>query len=264
MPDLAALAASRSPTLRSPPIDLQHVFLLSLLTAAATGVGALPFLWVPNPGRRWLGYGNAAAAGLMLAASGQLVYEGWLQNPERLIAGLVVGFVFIAASRWFLSRFDDVSVGALRGADASRALLIVGVMTVHSAAEGIGIGVAFGGGAELGLFISLAIAVHNIPEGLAISLVLIPRGVSVFKAGGWSVFSSLPQPLLAVPAFLFVLQFREFLAAGFGFAAGAMGWMVLHELIPEAKKETGSSWRPIVVVAGAALVMGMLQVLLRG
>jgi zinc transporter ZupT len=200
----------------------------------------------------------------MLAASGQLVYEGWQQSPERLGAGLAAGLMFIAATRWFLGRFDGVNVGALRGADATRALLIVGVMTVHSAAEGIGIGVAFGGGAELGLFISLAIAVHNIPEGLAISLVLVPRGVSVLKAGGWSVFSSLPQPLLAVPAFLFVLQFREFLAIGFGFAAGAMGWMVLRELIPEARKETDSTWRPIAVAVAAALVMGVLQVLLRG
>ncbi len=200
----------------------------------------------------------------MMAASGQLVYEGWLQSPERLAGGLLAGLVFIAASRWFLNRFDDVSVGALRGADASKALLIVGVMTVHSVAEGIGIGVSFGGGAELGLFISLAIAVHNIPEGLAISLVLIPRGVSVFKAGGWSVFSSLPQPLLAVPAFLFVLQFREYLAAGFGFAAGAMVWMVVRELIPEARKETGSTWRPILVASGAALVMGVMQVVFRG
>ena len=247
-----------------PSIDLLDVFLLSLLTAAATGVGALPFLWVPDPGRRWLGYGNAIAAGLMLAASGQLVYEGWLVDPLRLAMGLLTGLVFIAASRWFLGRFDDISVGALRGADARRGLLIVGVMTVHSVAEGVGMGVSFGGGAELGLFISLAIAVHNIPEGLAISLVLIPRGVSVWKAGGWSFFSSLPQPLLAVPAFLFVLQFKDYLAAGFGFAAGAMGWMVLKELMPEAREETGSTWRPWVVAAGAAAVMGVLQVVVRG
>jgi len=171
--------------------------------------------------------------------------------------------VFIAASRWFLGRFDDISVGALRGADARKGLLIVGVMTVHSVAEGVGMGVSFGGGAELGIFISLAIAVHNIPEGLAISLVLIPRGVSVWKAGGWSFFSSIPQPLLAVPAFLFVLQFQEFLAAGFGFAAGAMGWMVLKELMPEAREEMGSEWRPWVVATGAAAVMVMLQLALR-
>jgi len=199
----------------------------------------------------------------MLAASGQLVYEGWHQSPGRLGAGLVAGLLFIAASRWLLGRFDGVRVGDLRGADARKSLLIVGVMTIHSVAEGVGIGVSFGGGAELGLFISLAIAVHNIPEGLAISLVLVPRGVSVWKAGAWSFFSSIPQPLLAVPAFLFVLQFRDYLAAGFGFAAGAMGWMVLRELIPEARKETRSTWRPLVVAAAAAAVLGVLQALLR-
>jgi len=81
--------------------------------------------------------------------------------------------------------------------DASKALLIVGVMTMHSFTEGVGVGVSFGGGIDLGLFITLAIAVHNIPEGLAISLVLVPRGVSWSRAALWSVVSSLPQPLMA-------------------------------------------------------------------
>ena len=86
-------------------------------------------------------------------------------------------------------------MGSLRGEDARKALLIVGVMTVHSAAEGIGVGAAFADGSTLGLLIAIAIAVHNIPEGLAISLVLVPRGTSVSAAAGWSIFSSLPQPL---------------------------------------------------------------------
>ncbi|NCQ12145.1 MAG: ZIP family metal transporter, partial [Bacteroidetes bacterium] len=55
-----------------------------------------------------------------------------------------------------------------------------------------------------------AIAIHNIPEGLAISLVLVPRGVSAIKAMGWSVFSSLPQPIMAIPAFLFILTFKDY------------------------------------------------------
>jgi zinc transporter ZupT len=72
------------------------------------------------------------------------------------------------------------------------------------------------------LLIAIAIAVHNIPEGLAISLVLVPRGASVRSAAGWSIFSSLPQPLLAVPAYLFVEAFVGTLPAALGFAAGAM------------------------------------------
>ena len=110
-------------------------------------------------------------------------------------------------------------------------------MTAHSAAEGIGIGAAFGDTSTFGLLIAVAIAIQNIPEGLAISLVLVPRGTPVLSAAGWSVFSSLPQPLLAVPAFLFVEQFSALLPAALGFAAGAMVWMVCRELLPDAWNE---------------------------
>jgi zinc transporter ZupT len=109
----------------------------------------------------------------------------------------------------------------------------------------VGVGVSFGGGQELGVYITLAIAIHNIPEGLAISLVMVPRGTSALKAGWWSVFSSLPQPLMAVPAFLLVSVFTPFLAPGLGFAAGAMLWMVASELIPEARRDA-----PIPIVIG--------------
>ena len=108
--------------------------------------------------------------------------------------------------RW-LSRRDHLELGALRGADALKAFMIVGVMTAHSFTEGVGVGVSFGAGEALGVLIAIAIAVHNIPEGLAISLVLVPRGVRVRSAAAWSIFSSLPQPLMAVPAFLFVETF---------------------------------------------------------
>ena len=220
--------------------DVWTVLIASSVTAATTGLGALPFLFVRNIDDRWLGVGNALASGLMLGASIGLLVEGAsLQDTGdpmlRLAIGVVVGGILVFVFQRLLSRRrSDFHIGSVQGADAVQMLLIVGIMTVHSFAEGIGVGVSYAGANSFGLLISIAIAVHNIPEGLAISLVLIPRGTSVSRATLLSIFSSLPQPLMAVPAFLFVLAFRPFLPVGLGLAAGAMFYMVFRELLPEA------------------------------
>ena len=239
------------------------VFLLALLTAVATGLGALPFAFAKHPTRGWLGASNAVAAGLMLAASFGLIYEGVNHGLFRTLAGALLGLGFIVTARRVLRQDEHPAVFAgMGGLDARKALLIVGVMTVHSFTEGVGIGVSFGGGEALGLFISLALAVHNVPEGLAISLVLVPRGVGWVRAAWWSVFSSLPQPLMAVPAFLFVELFRPLLPYGLGFAAGAMIWMVFSELVPDAFEETSSKLVAVVVTV-SVLAMVAFQILIR-
>ncbi len=239
------------------------VFLFALLTAAVTGLGALPFLFFRRMTRTWLAISNSIAAGLMIAASFGLVYEGLDAGLVRVIAGATLGVLFIALSTHWLHGYQELAVGTLRGADAKKALLIIGVMTLHSVTEGVGVGVAFGGGRSLGVFITTAIAVHNIPEGLAISLILVPRGEPVRRAAGWSVFSSLPQPLLAVPAFLFVEAFRPFLPVGLGFAAGAMIWMVFSELIPEALEDASSGAVATTVTLSLMAMIGF-QWFLRG
>jgi ZIP family zinc transporter len=240
-----------------------QVFLFALLTAVATGLGALPFIFVKNLTRRWLGASNAVAAGLMLAASFGLLYEGVDYGLGRTLMGALTGLGFIVLVRRLLQRDEHPAVFAqMNDLDARKALLIVGVMTMHSFTEGVGVGVSFGGGLALGLFITLAIAVHNIPEGLAISLVLVPRGVSWSRAALWSVFSSLPQPLMAVPAFVFVETFRALLPFGLGFAAGAMIWMVFSELIPDALEETSGNLVGIIITL-AVLAMLAFQVIIR-
>lgn len=234
------------------------VFVAALITALATGLGALPFLVARMTGLVWLGIANAVAAGVMLAASVGLFREGIEYSGWRTAAGAAIGVLLIIAVRRSLRGHEHLEVGALRGGDARKAVMIVAVMTAHSFTEGVGVGVAYGGGEELGAFITAAIAIHNIPEGLAISLVLVPRGVSVLTAAMWSVFSSLPQPLMAVPSFLFVEAFEPLLPAGLGFAAGAMVYMVVAELVPEARAAAPAR---LLVLCGtvAFLLMTVLQ-----
>lgn len=231
------------------------VFGYALLTALATGLGAAPFAFVRTVSPRAVAYANAVASGLMLGASFGLLSEGMRHGAWQTVAGALAGVVFVlAADRMLEGR--EAQFGSIRGAGARRMLMVVTVMTVHSFSEGIAVGVAFGGTATLALMITLAIAVHNIPEGLAISAVLHPRGVSAWRCAGWSVFSSLPQPLMAVPAFLFVERFTSALPYGVGFAAGAMVFMVLVELLPEAYGQARKA--PVASIVSLMLVAMVL------
>ncbi len=242
-------------------VSVWHVLVASTITAVATGFGALPFLFVEDISKRWLGIGNSLAAGLMLGASIGLIVEAVnLENVGqpviRLLIGMGIGVALVyVAQRLLENRDEDFHIGEIDGANAIKMLMIVGVMTAHSFAEGIGVGVSYGDGESFGALISIAIAIHNVPEGLAISLVLIPRGTSVLRSSLWSMFSSLPQPLMAVPAFLFVLVFRPLLPVGLGLAAGAMIWMVFRELLPEAREDMPDQ---VVYPTMALAVAGML------
>lgn len=103
----------------------------------------------------------------------------------------------------FLEQYGEVSMLDIKGADAAKVILVVGIMTLHSFGEGAGVGVSFAGskGFSQGILVTLAIAVHNIPEGLAVSMVLASRGVSPQNAMFWSILTSLPQVIGYIPSF---------------------------------------------------------------
>jgi zinc transporter ZupT len=255
------------------PEPILLVLAYGWITAVSTGLGVVPFLFTTQQlSQRWLGAANAIAAGMMLTASGTLAFEGFhaendqdrlywgLSCAQRMSGGFLLGIAFIILIKWLLDA-DDIGVGELQGADAKRALLVMAVMTLHSFAEGVGIGVAFSGeeeGHELGTFIALSLAIHNVPEGLAVAVVLIPRGVSLISTAGWSIFSSLPQPLVAIPVFLFVSAAIPWLPVGLGFASGAMLYVALFELLPEASHLINAPTTVTLTVVSSA-VMVVLQ-----
>lgn len=235
------------------------VFLVALGTALATGLGVLPVVAMRVDEKRSVVISNALAGGCMLGASVGLFYVGGSRSIAGTLVGAFVGAVVIMATRLLLGRTREAHVGDLRGARGLTALLVIGVMTVHSFTEGAAVGVSFAGKESLGIVIAIAIAIHNIPEGVAISLALVPFGASARSAAGWSIFSSLPQPLMAVPAYLAVRAFEPLLPAGLGFAGGAMTWMVITQLLPESMVP-GS--RPIALTAliGSTVLMLAIEI----
>jgi len=204
---------------------------------------------------------------MMAAASYSLMHEGFLFNEpsdlssisslNRTCIGAIMGIIFILSTKSFLEKHEDLKLGDLSGSDARKVLLIIFVMTLHSFSEGIGIGVSFGGenGSELGMFISASLAVHNIPEGLAVAVALLPRKVSKLSAALWCILTSIPQPIMAVPAFLFVHYFIAILPIGLGFAGGAMAWVAFFELLHEAYEDTNFITTGVISSISLAFMM---------
>ena len=118
------------------------------------------------------------------------------------------------------------------------------------------LGVSFAHSDRLASVITMGLALHNIPEGLAISLVLVRRGVSPLHCALWSIASSLPQPIMAIPALLSVQLFSEILPWGLGFACGAMLAVSLDELIPEARTDLRTRDVFIITTLCMLLVLG--------
>lgn len=114
-------------------------------------------------------------------------------------------------------------------------------------------GVSFCGrrGWAHGLLVTLAIGLHNIPEGLAVATVLVARGTTPRKALEWTLLCALPQPLFAVPSFIFVDSFRALLPASMGFAAGCMIWITIAELLPDALEDMPAGVQPLPLACHA-------------
>ncbi|KAL4190049.1 hypothetical protein AMTRI_Chr08g210100 [Amborella trichopoda] len=244
---------------RNSRVSVSTVAWFTLAMAAATGLGAVPFFFVElEP--QWAGVCNGLAAGVMLAASFDLVQEGQVYGGGNwVVFGILSGGVFIWVCKKFLEEYGEVSMLDIKGADARKVVLVIGIMTLHSFGEGSGVGVSFAGskGLSQGVLVTLAIAVHNIPEGLAVSMVLASRGVSPQNAMLWSVITSLPQPLVAVPSFICADAFHKFLPFCTGFAAGCMIWMVIAEVLPDAFKEAS----PSQVASAATLAVAFMETL---
>ncbi|WP_414836586.1 ZIP family metal transporter [Candidatus Nanohalococcus occultus] len=255
------------------------VFVAGFITDLATGIGAIPFFFVDEMSDRLLVALWGLAAGIMSSASVLgLIPEGLAAGTVLEVgAGMALGFALVIGARKLVGDVE-LEPKHFKEADLKRLIVILGVLTVHSFPEGIAIGVSF---AEMGLqggipifglavpmlaiTMTIAISIHNIPEGVAISIPFKSMKISNWKMLGGTIFSSLPQPIGAVIAYFFVEQAQWILAPGFGFAAGAMLYLVATEFVEESREQAVEcAWGRNFLIGGLAGFVFMVPFFLVG
>lgn len=244
-------------------ISLWQVFFVALITDFATGLGALPLGFVRATSEKRQGFMTAVAAGMMLSASlFGLAHQGLHRGAAwEVVLGMLLGALFLQFAAQHAGE-HDFHMAHLQGAEARRSLLIVLAMFIHSIPEGIAIGVGYATGENrFGLLLAISIAAQNIPEGTAVALPLLARGVPLWVCVGYAVFTSLPQPLAAVPSFLLVSWFQPILPVALGFAGGAMIFLVLIDMWPDSLARCGPKISAWGITLGLCAMLWLTQIL---
>lgn len=236
--------------------------------ALATAAGTLPVLFAWTPSQRlhdaMLGFG----AGVMLAASvfsliipaldaaAEMGAGSW-EASGTVGAGIIAGAIALLLIDRLLPHEHFIKgVEGNRSRQIKRVWLFVIAIALHNVPEGLAIGVAFAGPDAAGArALAIGISLQDIPEGLVVALAMrsvgYGRGVSV----GVAVFSGLVEPLMAMFGVLVIALSATMLPWGLAAAAGAMLFVISHEIIPESHRQGHESWATGGLMAGFVLMM---------
>jgi len=246
----------------------------TLFTWAVTALGSALVFFFKEINQVVLNSMLGFASGVMIAAS------FWsLLNPAIEMASMmgtnpvipaVLGFLGGGA---FLFGVDRLLPHLHAGFDISKAegiktswqrsILLVLAITLHNIPEGLAVGVAFGAlgiadsTATFGAAIALAIGIgiQNFPEGAAVSIPLRREGMSRVKSFMYGQISGIVEPIAGVLGAMLVIFIQPLLPYALAFAAGAMIYVVVEELIPEAQQHGSSDYSTIGAMAGFAVMM---------
>ena len=253
-----------------------QAFVATLFTWGMTAAGAAVVFLFKNVDRRLLDAALGFAAGVMIAASFWSLLAPSIAMAEEM--GLIkwipplIGFLAGAASMrladWLLPHLHlfapDSAVEGVR-TGWHRTVLLVLAITLHNIPEGLAVGVAFGAvgagyeTATLGGAIALAIGIglQNCPEGTAVSVPLRREGLSRARSFYYGQMTAWVEPVAGVLGAAAVLVMRPLLPYALAFAAGAMIFVVVEEVIPESQ----SGGHPDVATSGAILGFAVMMVL---
>lgn len=249
-----------------------QALLATLFTWFVTALGALPVFFTRKVNRKLLDSLLGLAAGVMIAASFWSLLAPAIELSDGSWIPAVVGFL---AGGVVLRGIDALLPHvhpALANAEPEglkshwqRSVLLVLAITIHNFPEGLAVGVAFGAaaadipGANIGaaLALALGIGLQNFPEGLAVAMPLRREGLSMGKSFLYGQFSGMVEPIAGVLGAWAVLSMSAILPYALAFAAGAMIFVVVEELIPEAESEGNGHLATMGAMLGFAIMMAM-------
>lgn len=231
---------------------------VSLVAGASTGIGGLPVLFMKEISHRTLDTMLGFAAGVMLAATAfsLLIPAIELGGVLMTVAAFLAGGLFV----YLLDRYVP-HAHLVKGAEGpssrlSRVSLLILAITIHNFPEGLAVGVSFGGGdISAGIVIATAIALQNIPEGSAVAFPLVREGFSRSRALWVATLTGLVEPLGGLIGVSIVALARPLLPSGLAFAAGAMAFVVSHEMIPESHRKGHEIEATFGFILGFAIMM---------
>ncbi len=253
-----------------------QALIATTFTWLLTALGASAVFFFKTVNRKLLDSMLGFAAGVMIAASFWSLLSPAIEMADEL--GLppwlpaVIGFLLGGA---FLKLIDTVLPHLHMGLATEEAegpkttwkriVLLVLAITLHNIPEGLAVGVAFGAvSAELestsltgAIALALGIGIQNFPEGIAVSMPLRGEGVSRFKSFWMGQLSAIVEPIAGVIGAAAVLAMRPILPYALAFAAGAMIYVVVEELIPESQRGSSTDVATIGALLGFAVMMLM-------
>ncbi|WP_434604278.1 ZIP family metal transporter [Pseudomonas sp. R1-7] len=235
---------------------------------AATALGAMMAVVLRDISSRTQDIMLGFAAGMMLAASSfslilpgieaaQIICGNQLLAALVVVIGLGLGVALMVGLDRFVPHEHELS--GRRGPEAkriNRVWLFVLAITLHNLPEGMAIGVSFANGDfKVGLPLTTAIAIQDIPEGLAIAMALRVTGISTLRAALIAVGSGLMEPLGAVIGLGMSSGVAVAYPISLGLAAGAMIFVVSHEVIPETHRNGHETPATLGLMMGFAVMM---------
>jgi zinc transporter, ZIP family len=218
---------------------MAEAFLGIVISAMATGLGAIPVLFLNNVSSRLKSLLLGYASGIMMAATTfSLIPEAMkASNIWVLSFGMLLGTFILNFINSKTEDLDTSDLKFLSGVDR-KTLVIITAITLHNLPEGLSVGVSYGTGeGNLGAIIAFAIGLQNAPEGFLVGLYLIHQEMTRMKALLIATFTGAVEIVTAAIGYFLASEVDGLVPYGLSFAAGAMLFVIYKELIPESQED---------------------------